>query len=367
MKLDWTAHREEYRWLLALAAMAAVTFLVAAIAGAAGGVPAHRVAFLYMKIIFTLGPAAVFLAALPLFIAAIVMRIPDPLARVRAFLKQRFGTPALTLAGLAPIVIVPVMMGAFGTLKMLMPLARDFTWDDWLANADRILFLGYQPWQFSHALLGSAAATKAIDLGYTAWVAMLFTAVLYYALLAPRYARAHFFLSFTAAWLLIGVVGAYLFASAGPCYTALIGAASAPDFAPLMAKLKAMHEGGTFLAAYDWQGVLWEHHVNRDYAFAMGISAMPSMHNAITVLYALSLRRARRTWRLLAWGFVALIFVGSVHLGWHYALDGIVAGAMMWGIWRAAAAFLERIGYASAVAGQARAQTPSLEPKPLTA
>lgn len=349
MKLDWTAHREEYRWLGALTAMTLAVFAVATVAGAIGGVPAPKLTFLYMKIIFTLGPAAIFLAVVSLFIVAIVMRVPDPLAKVMAYLRTRFGTPALALAGLAPILIVPAMMGAFGTLKMLMPLARDFTWDDRFASLDRMLFFGVQPWELTHAIFGSAAATKVIDFSYTLWVAMLFTAVLYYAWLAPRYDRARFFLAFTAAWLLIGVVAAYVFASAGPCYTAAIGAASAPEFAPLMDRMKAIHDGGTFLAAHDRQGVLWQHHVERDYAFAMGVSAMPSMHNAITMLYALSLARAARHYRIAAWGFVAMIFIGSVHLGWHYAVDGLAAGVMMSGIWWASGWFLERTGTADAL------------------
>ena len=365
MTWDWANAREEYRWLAALAAMAAATFLVASIAGYAGGVPAHRVAWAYMKIIYMVGPAAIFLAAIPLFIVAVAMRVPDPMMRVMGFIKGRFGTPALALAGLAPILIVPVMMGAFGTLKMLMPLARDFTWDDWLANADRMLFLGYQPWQYTHALFGTAAATRLIDASYSAWVPMLFAAVLYFAWLAPRYERARFFLSFTAGWLLIGVIGAYAFASAGPCYTAAIGAASASEFQPLMDKLRAMHEGGTFLAAYDWQGVLWDHHVKRDYAFGMGVSAMPSMHNAITILYAFALRRARPAYRLAAWAFVAFIFVGSIHLGWHYALDGLLAWAMMWGIWVGAGAFLDRSGYSAAVRGEPAAEAPAPTAKPV--
>jgi len=33
----------------------------------------------------------------------------------------------------------------------------------------------------------------------------------------------------------------------------------------------------------------------------------------------------------------AMTFIGSIDLGWHYALDGIVAGASAPAIWRAAA------------------------------
>ena len=370
MTLDWRDSREEYRWLGAICALTAVTFAIAYVAGNAAGLVTLRAIWLYMKAIFWFGPMVLFFAAIPLVIAALVMRVPNPLGRIAAFFKAHYGSPALAAAAIAPILIVPVMMGAFGILKMIMPLSRAFTWDDWLANADKMLFLGYQPWQFTHALFGGAWATNFIDVSYTLWVASVFGAVLYFALAAPRHERAQFFLSFTASWLLIGVLGAYAFASAGPCYTAAIGAASAIDFQPLMAKLKAMHEGGTFLAAYDWQGVLWDHHVNRKYAFAMGISAMPSMHNAITLLYALALRRAPRPVRLLGWAFVALIFIGSIHLGWHYAVDGIAAGLMMWGIWLAAGAYLDRVGYTEALrrrrAGQAaEPDAPDLAPEPV--
>jgi hypothetical protein len=232
------------------------------------------------------------------------------------------------------------------------------------------LFLGYQPWQFTHALFGGAYVTHLIDLVYSMWVALLFTAILFYSLLAPRYDRARFFLAFAGSWLLIGVAGAYFFSSAGPCYAALVGAQSAPDFAPLMERLKAISEGGTKLGAYEWQGILWKHHAAREYGFAMGISAMPSMHNAITVLYALSLGRASRPIRYAAWAFVGLIFVGSIHLGWHYAIDGIGAGLMMWGIWAMAGKYLDRVGYTQALSPSddqgSEPDLPDFTPEPVT-
>jgi len=369
MTIDWRNSREEYAWLGALAAVTALAFLIASSAGYAVGLPAYRITFFYIKVIWIMAPLAVMLAAGPILIRAIILRARKPWTEIVPFMRGRFGSPALAAGSLLPIVVMPVLMGSFGTLKMLMPRARDFTWDDWLASADKLLFLGYQPWQFTHAVFGSAYLTHLLDLAYAMWVALLFTAVLFYALLAPRYERARFFLAFAGSWLLIGVLGAYVFASAGPCYAAQIGAVSAPDFAPLMDRLKAIHEGGTPLAAYKWQGVLWANHVQQRYGFAMGISAMPSMHNAITVLFALSLARAARPIRIAAWAFVAIIFIGSIHLGWHYAVDGIAAGLMMWGLWAAAGAFLERVGYARALQGGSRENPdpgqPGLEPEPV--
>lgn len=360
MTLDWNAEREEYRWLGALAALTALTFAMASAVGLKAGLPAWKITFYYMKVVWMLGPSALLWVAAPIVIQAFAVNLRNPLAGLLPYIVSRFGSPARLAATFLPILAIPVLMGSFGTLKMLMPLARDFRWDDWLATADKILFFGYQPWQFTHALFGSPFLTHLIDRTYALWVIFLFTAVLFYCLLAPRYERARFFLAFAGAWLLIGVVGAYLFASAGPCYAALIGAQSAPDFAPLMDRLKAIHEAGPILESYQWQGVLWKHHVAHEYGFAMGISAMPSMHNAITVLYALSVQRAPRPVRTAAWSFVGLIFVGSIHLGWHYAVDGIAAGLMMWGIWVWAGKYLDWVGYSQALAGGEQDREPDL-------
>jgi hypothetical protein len=40
--------------------------------------------------------------------------------------------------------------------------------------------------------------------------------------------------------------------------------------------------------------------------------------------------------------FLAFIFVGSIHLGWHYAVDGYMAVAMAWALWRSVGWLLDR-------------------------
>jgi hypothetical protein len=371
MRLDWRDSREEYRWLAALAAMTVLALAVAGLVAYRVGLPPYLIFFRYFEAVFRKAHYAAGIAGGLIVLRALYLRTFNPFRGLWTIVRAHLRSPALVIAGIAPILLVPVLMASFGTLKMLMPQFRDFTWDDSLAAVDRLMFFGYQPWEFTHALFGGAFLTNRIDDAYTYWVVALYTAVLGYALLSPRYERACFFLSFAASWLLIGVLGGYVFASAGPCYAHLVGAASAPEFAPLMERLKSIHESGGLLKAYFWQGVLWDHHSRQLYGFAMGISAMPSMHNAITVLYALTLSRAPRPVRMAVWTFVAVIFIGSIHLGWHYAVDGIAAGLMMWGIWKAAGAFLDRIGYTGALAGggdqDREPDLPDFTPKPVTA
>jgi len=64
-----------------------------------------------------------------------------------------------------------------------------------------------------------------------------------------------------------------------------------------------------------------------------GMSAMPSMHLSIVTVIVLA---SIRTHRLLAWilvPFGIVILVGSVHLGWHYAIDSYVGIGATMALW----------------------------------
>jgi membrane-associated phospholipid phosphatase len=137
---------------------------------------------------------------------------------------------------------------------------------------------------------------------------------------------------------------------------------AAADYAPLMERLKAIHASGTILNAVDWQEQLWRAHVTRDYGFARGVSAMPSMHNAIAFLYVLTVRNASLLTRTLAWAFAVAILIGSVHLGWHYLVDGLFAWAAMAAVWWAAGAFLKWVGYEQLVNKGEPQGAPDIEP-----
>lgn len=351
-------HHEELIWLIPVAGATAVLFLAGDLLGRAHGITAASVLADYGWKALRVLPLLVALVLIAVLVRAMLAGGPSPLRALGDTLRARFGSPLLALAGLAPLLLMPVMFSGFGVLKMLLPAYAPFAWDDAFAAADRALFLGRQPWELTHALLGGFPATFAIDRIYTLWILALSIAITGFSLFVPRYDRARFFLSFTAAWLLLGVIGAWLFSSAGPCYAALVGASSAGEFAPLMDRLREHSQTSGLLGAVQWQEVLWDAHANRRYGFGMGISAMPSLHNAVALLYALALARLGRAWAIAGWAFAAIIFVGSVHLGWHYAVDGLAAAAAMPVIWWAAGRYLERSGYAAALRGEAEPPAP---------
>src|SRR3546814_14370489 len=68
------------------------------------------------------------------------------------------------------------------------------------------------------------------------------------------------------------------------------------------------------------------------------------------VLYALAFSRIGLP-RAIGWGFAALIYVGSIHLGWHYAVDGLAAAAATLAIWHGVDWYLTRRGSTEHVTG----------------
>ncbi len=339
----------ECLWLLPLTVIVFGVFLAADVIGRPHGLSPYGLIEDYVVKLLHALPLILKLAALGGLVRLLWARPERPLRAIaigiRAWTLDR---PMMLAAIVVPLALMPLLLAGFGVFKMLLPHYAPFRWDDAFAALDRAIFFDHQPWQITHAILGYRA-TIALDALYTLWVAMLSFVVAGIALFARRRDRAQFFLSFAAIWALLGIVGAYLGSSAGPCYTAAIGAASAPEYAGLLQRLDAIGAWrSTPLGAVDWQHMLWEAHARGRHAFGLGISAMPSIHNAIAVLYALAFSRIGFP-RAIGWGFAALIYVGSIHLGWHYAVDGLAAAAATMAIWHGVDWYLTRCGYAARV------------------
>ncbi len=79
---------------------------------------------------------------------------------------------------------------------------------------------------------------------------------------------------------------------------------------------------------------------------------MPSVHNALAVLFALAAFRIHRTIGWLFAAYAGLIWFGSIYLGWHYAVDGLVAAALTLGIWRVSGRIADMLENPVFVGGQ---------------
>ena len=69
---------------------------------------------------------------------------------------------------------------------------------------------------------------------------------------------------------------------------------------------------------------------------------MPSLHVAIAVLTAMTLFKSNRVLGYIAWVYAFFIQVGSVHLAWHYAIDGYVGAILVVALWHLIGYLLRR-------------------------
>ncbi|HEU4967965.1 phosphatase PAP2 family protein [Sphingomonas sp.] len=249
----------------------------------------------------------------------------------------------VVLGGLCLILLLP----GFGAFKQLLLAERAFVADPVIAGIERAT-LGVSAWRVTHALFGGFWPTLVIDRIYSFWslIFMAFPMAVPFLVRDDR-RRAQMLIAWVLGWLLIGMLAAWAFASAGPCYyNELVGAD--PDFAALTARLGELaaqgRAAGLELSNLDFQSMLLSAQASGRYAPAGGISAMPSMHVAMATLIALAGWTARRSVGQVLTVYAVVIWIASVHLGWHYAADGVVAAAMMLGVWRLSGRIAETIG-----------------------
>lgn len=286
--------------------------------------------------IFTLTlPAALF----ALFIARLVQFacIIKPESPIRALLGdiRRIATSPAQLAHGLPVLVAMILFNkAVLELKPAIPFARPFSWDVAFMEIDRALHFGVDPWRLLQPLLGYDIVTFGFNLVYNFWFLALFGLWFWFGFKPDMsLLRLRFFISYMIGWFVGGGVLALYFSSAGPCYYALLGLSSDP-FQPLMAYL---HDVNTRLPlwALDAQRLLWDGYAGK--VSPIGISAFPSMHNTMAVIFALVGWRMHKSLGIIFTAYATLILIGSVHLGWHYAVDGYAGIAIALAAWWIAA------------------------------
>ena len=267
---------------------------------------------------------------------------PPQLARYLCTdITTRYLTVERVCSALPVLLLVPIIMASFSYLKSMIPLVVPFDWDPVLAAWDLTLHGGRHPWQWLQPLLGHPYVSFLINAVYNLWFLVLYGVLFWqtFSVARPRL-RMRYVLTLVLVWVLLGNVMATALASAGPVYFARVTGLSDP-FAPLMDYLRAANEIVPIWAVTT-QDYVWDIFAQGKFDLGSGISAMPSVHVATSFSFALIGFATSRRLGIAFSVFAALILIGSVHLGWHYAVDGYIAIIATWIIWRALGWLLEQ-------------------------
>ena len=299
---------------------------------------------LYLGVPFSSGTVSTLIALLqlqvPLFLILLliwrffwVVAVARPSGPLGCFAKDIKGLLLdrdRIFTGIFAFTAMALFASSFAVAKDLIPVIQPFSWDPLFADIDRALHFGTDPWKLLFTVTGTPFVTTMINAAYHLWLMLAYFIIFIACFNISRHEKHRTYLvTDVMCWVIGGNILATMFASVGPVYYAVFGFGD--DFEPLMRTLHDFNEKSP-VWALDMHQMLLDGYFGD--GAVKGISAMPSMHVASTTTMTLYAYSVSRRWGYVMTAFLAVILIGSVQLGWHYAIDGyvsiILAIALYW-------------------------------------
>jgi len=230
------------------------------------------------------------------------------------------------------LLISSLVFIAFITMKIYIPEFVPFYADTLFMEVDKFLHFGILPTDWLAPLLDHPQIIVGLDFFYKLWYFIMFGLWGWAAWGATDNGwRRQFILSFMLCWFVGGAILATLLSSVGPCFYGLFveGVDPYDDYMKALHSIHASKE----LIALKTQDFLATLHMANNNELRVGISAMPSLHNTLAVLFAITGYKIHKNLGHILAIYAVLIFIGSVALGWHYAIDGyagLIIAIAMW-------------------------------------
>jgi hypothetical protein len=229
-----------------------------------------------------------------------------------------------------PVLLYSMLLTLFALFKQLVLPQAPFSFDPLFYAADRAIF-GVDPWTISH---GRPWLTAFFGQLYYGWYAPLLLGTLACSFVVNRpETRMRYLTAFVLTWLLVGSLMAYLLPAAGPCYwDEFVGEPN--PYLPLMQALRSdVALSSIYNPVFDTQNYLLDSFTHGRISLGAGISAMPSMHVALATIFACGAWTLNKAFGVVLALFAIAIWWASIHLGWHYAVDGLIAAPAALLVW----------------------------------
>lgn len=266
--------------------------------------------------------AVVFIPIFAIFflLRPILARSANPVQQLREDLRLHWPK---VFWGAALYFSLSMSLEVFSGIKKSIPFVVPFYLDPFLVDLDRALFFGTDPWRITHALFGWA--TQPILWLYNAWHVVHIGLAIWVAFAFDETQKIRFAIVLQFIWLILGGGLAMALASVGPVMVGdFFGDRSFDPMLDVLSKQapSVIMVKDTLIATMD------------NPLLISGISAMPSIHVAVSVAAALWLQQqGSKVLAIVGWSYAFVIYIGSIHLGWHYATDGLLSAPLVVLVW----------------------------------
>lgn len=258
--------------------------------------------------------------------------VARPIAVIAAYARSNWQHMSVVTAF---VFLAGMNMIAFMWMKPLLNYLVPFWADPFLADVDRIVFAGNDPWVLLSWMNFDATAI----FYHRGWFALMIFTLILVLMKPPSAHKSALMLTYFLLWTVVGPVLHVLVPAAGPIFYDELGYGD--RFTAIVPPQKA-EEAARYL---------WGLYARGGFGPGAGISAMPSLHIATTAWIVIAASRFAQNSLFLVAPMAAAIFLLSISLGWHYAVDGIAGAVAAVVIWKTTLHFYSR---AAACAGSTR-------------